>query len=157
MASATAAPSMMAPSTMLSGGTGSAANADDAKPLPAGLSSTALTALDPMSRPTTAFDLVKTKHVRCPVYATRYCKPAMRKADTRLLWDKYRAKSAARTRIGCRLMDNSRFRRSRLQISLELKVATQVRLRPTTHEPVISRVGSRPMSAAMHERRGTTA
>src|SRR5438132_8052981 len=57
IASVTAAPSMMVPSTMLSGGIGSAANAATLKPLPAGFSSTALTALDPMSSPTTAFDL----------------------------------------------------------------------------------------------------
>ena len=37
MASATAPPSMMAPSTMLSGGTGSLPNADTLYPLPAGL------------------------------------------------------------------------------------------------------------------------
>src|SRR5215475_8844039 len=55
IASATAAPSMIAPSTMLSGGTGSLARATTRKPFPAGLSSTALTALDPISRPTTAF------------------------------------------------------------------------------------------------------
>src|SRR3954471_23735456 len=59
IASATAAPSMIAPSTMLSGGTGSAPNADTRNaPLPAGLSSTALTALEPMSRPTTALDFL---------------------------------------------------------------------------------------------------
>ena len=63
MASATAVPSMMAPSTMLSGGTGSTANAVTLKPLPDGFSSTALTALEPMSRPTTAFDFsAETKH-----------------------------------------------------------------------------------------------
>ena len=53
MASATAAPSMIAPSTMLSGGIGSVPYAATRKPLPAALSSTALTALDPMSSPTT--------------------------------------------------------------------------------------------------------
>src|SRR6476660_1779101 len=58
MASATAAPSMMAPSTMLSGGTGWMAKATTLKPFPTAFSSTALTALVPMSRPTTAlFDL----------------------------------------------------------------------------------------------------
>src|SRR5947208_1250965 len=57
IASATAAPSMMAPSTMLSGGIGSLANAATLYVLPTALSSTALTALDPMSRPTTALDL----------------------------------------------------------------------------------------------------
>src|SRR5205823_3024937 len=59
IASATAAPSMIAPSTMLSGGTGWTANAPTLYPLPAGFSSTALTALEPMSSPTTAFDLPK--------------------------------------------------------------------------------------------------
>src|SRR4051794_14100739 len=49
--------SMMAPSTMLSVGIGSVPNADTLKPLPTARSSTALTALDPMSRPTHAFDL----------------------------------------------------------------------------------------------------
>ena len=58
IASATAAPSMMAPSTILSGGTGSVANAETRNPLPAGFSSTAFTALEPMSRPTTAFDFL---------------------------------------------------------------------------------------------------
>src|SRR6478672_10547097 len=59
MASATAAPSMIAPSTMLSGGTGSVPKAETRKaPLPEGVSSTALTALDPMSRPTTALDFL---------------------------------------------------------------------------------------------------
>src|SRR5438270_101711 len=57
IASATAAASIIAPSTMLSGGTGSIANAMTLYPLPAALSSTALTALEPMSRPTTDFDL----------------------------------------------------------------------------------------------------
>src|SRR5436190_15981091 len=55
MASATALLSMMAPSTMLSGGTGSEPKATTLYPLPAGLISTALTALDPMSSPTTGF------------------------------------------------------------------------------------------------------
>ena len=55
MASATAPPSMMAPSTMLSGGTGSMATASTLKPLPYGRSSTALTALEPMSSPTIDF------------------------------------------------------------------------------------------------------
>src|SRR5436190_24108559 len=57
IASATAAPSMIAPSTMLSGGIGSLANAATLNVLPIDFSSTALTALDPMSRPTTALDL----------------------------------------------------------------------------------------------------
>src|SRR5262245_1097574 len=55
MESATALLSMMAPSTILSGGTGSEPNATTLCPLPAGLSSTALTALEPISRPTTGF------------------------------------------------------------------------------------------------------
>src|SRR5262245_37642969 len=55
MASATAPLSMMAPSTMLSAGIGSTANAVTLKLLPDGLSSTAFTALDPISNPTTAF------------------------------------------------------------------------------------------------------
>jgi hypothetical protein len=42
---------------MLSCGTGSLANADTLYALPANLSSIALTALDPMSSPTTGFDL----------------------------------------------------------------------------------------------------
>src|SRR5205814_1285691 len=57
MASATAEPSMIAPSTMLSGGTGWLANATTLNPLPTAFNSTALTALDPMSRPITDFDL----------------------------------------------------------------------------------------------------
>ena len=62
MASATAAPSMIAPSTMLSGGTASIANAATRNPLPDGFNSTALTALEPMSRPTTDSGFAKTKH-----------------------------------------------------------------------------------------------
>src|SRR5947199_4983128 len=57
IASATAVPSMIAPSTMLSRGIASLANALTLYPLPAAFNSTALTALDPMSRPTTALDL----------------------------------------------------------------------------------------------------
>ena len=57
MASTTAVPSRMAPSTMLSGGIGWLPNAVTLKPLPAGLSSIALTALEPISRPTRDFDL----------------------------------------------------------------------------------------------------
>jgi hypothetical protein len=52
--SATATASMMAPSTIASGGTGSVPNAATRNPRPAGFSSTAFTALDPMSSPTTA-------------------------------------------------------------------------------------------------------
>src|SRR5687767_7257332 len=54
-ASATAPPSMMAPSTMLSGGTDSTPIAETRYPLPAGFSSIAFTELDPMSRPTRLF------------------------------------------------------------------------------------------------------
>ncbi len=50
-ASATAPPSMMAPSTMLSGGIGSTPMAVTLYPLPEGFSSMAFTALDPMSSP----------------------------------------------------------------------------------------------------------
>src|SRR4030095_7497478 len=57
IASATAPASMMAPSTIESGGTGSLPNAATRNPFPDGLSSTAFTALDPMSSPTTAFVL----------------------------------------------------------------------------------------------------
>src|SRR5689334_4348695 len=64
IASATAPPSMMAPSTMLSGGTGSLPNAATLNALPAGLSSTALTALEPISRPTRDFALRNTGNVQ---------------------------------------------------------------------------------------------
>src|SRR5262249_27167843 len=57
IASATAAASMMAPSTMLSGGSGSVPKPVTLYDLPADFSSTALTADDPMSRPTSAFAL----------------------------------------------------------------------------------------------------
>src|SRR5688500_12933714 len=54
IASATAVPSMIAPSTMLSGGTGSTPQPTTFQaPLPAGPSSTALTSLEAMSRATT--------------------------------------------------------------------------------------------------------
>src|SRR5713101_4767940 len=56
MASATPNPSMMAPSTMLSDGTGSLPHATTLNPRPTALSSIALTALEPMSRPTTDLD-----------------------------------------------------------------------------------------------------
>jgi hypothetical protein len=59
IASATDVASMMAPSTMASGGTGSAANAVTLYPLPDGFTSTALTALDPMSSPMTVFTFPK--------------------------------------------------------------------------------------------------
>src|SRR5262245_28501571 len=67
IASATAVPSMMAPSTMLSGGTGSAPKAATRNPFPAGFSSTALTALEPISRPTTDRLLLNrpTRPLRC--------------------------------------------------------------------------------------------
>ena len=55
MASATAVPSMMAPSTMVSAGSGSMPKATTFQPLPEAFSSTALTALDPISSPTTGF------------------------------------------------------------------------------------------------------
>src|SRR6185503_17269265 len=57
IASATAPASMMAPSTIESGGTGSLPNAATRNPFPDGFSSTAFTALDPMSSPTTALVL----------------------------------------------------------------------------------------------------
>src|SRR4029078_13529099 len=63
IASATAPPSMIAPSTMLSGCTGSLPNAATLNALPAGLSSTALTALEPISRPTRDFALRNTGYV----------------------------------------------------------------------------------------------
>src|SRR4051794_28643925 len=65
IASATAAASMIAPSTMLSGGTGSLPNPVTLYPLPAGLSSIALTALEPMSSPTRAFALRNTVVSSC--------------------------------------------------------------------------------------------
>ena len=67
MASATAAPSMMAPSTMLSGGTGSMAKAATLKPLPAGLQLDGLDGARSDVEPDDRFDLAKTKHVMsCP-------------------------------------------------------------------------------------------
>src|SRR5205814_2011186 len=71
IAAATAPPSMIAPSTMLSGGTGSTATAPTLKPLPLARSSTALTALDPMSSPTTDFDL----------FSPNMCSPIRKNAD----------------------------------------------------------------------------
>src|SRR5262245_42949096 len=59
MASATETASMIAPSTIASGGTGSAPNAVTLYPLPAGFTSTALTALDPMSSPTIVLAFAK--------------------------------------------------------------------------------------------------
>src|SRR6185436_14117914 len=64
IASATTPPSIMAPSTMLSGGTASEPKADTLNALPAGLSSTALTALEPISRPTRDFALRNTGYVQ---------------------------------------------------------------------------------------------
>src|SRR5471030_1286932 len=84
IASTTAAPSMIAPSTMLSGGTGSMASAATLKPLPTAFSSTALTALDPMSRPTTAFDLPKPNTV---YVLTEHYRLTSRKAGTSLATD----------------------------------------------------------------------
>ena len=66
IASATAPPSMMAPSTMLSGGTGSHANAVTLKPLPDDLQ---LDGLDGARADVEADDLLalaKTKHVTRP-------------------------------------------------------------------------------------------
>src|SRR5688572_12222305 len=59
MVPTTASASMMAPSTIESAGTASLANADTLKLFPLGLSSTALTALEPMSRPTTALGVLR--------------------------------------------------------------------------------------------------
>src|SRR5438105_802702 len=67
IASATAAPSMIAPSTMLSGGTGWMPKATTFQPLPACLSSTAFTALEPMSRPMTALDFPRPNTTVCPL------------------------------------------------------------------------------------------
>src|SRR3982751_3144439 len=78
IASATAAPSMMAPSTMLSGGTGSIPNAVTLNDLPEPLSSTALTALEPMSKPTTARDLPNTLDLAWPPHALHTVAPAGR-------------------------------------------------------------------------------
>src|SRR5262245_25594562 len=83
MASATAVPSMIAPSTMVSGGIGSTANAETLKVFPEGFSSTALTALDPMSRPTTGFDL-RNPNTAESSEAEVFLETAIRrKADTR--------------------------------------------------------------------------
>src|SRR5215218_3336529 len=72
IASATAAPSMMAPSTMLSGGTDSEPKAVTLNVFPVGFSSTALTALDPMSRPTRDFALPNTGVVSYLANARKY-------------------------------------------------------------------------------------
>src|SRR5258705_7771070 len=69
MASATDPASMMAPSTIASAGTGSMPNAVTRYPLPDGFSSTALTALDPMSSPTTVLAFPKSGIF--PVVSTR--------------------------------------------------------------------------------------
>ena len=63
IASATALASMIAPSTIESGGTGCVPKAATRYPFPAAFSSTALTALDPMSRPTTVLDLANTENL----------------------------------------------------------------------------------------------
>src|SRR3954471_2426130 len=64
MASATAAPSMIAPSTMLSGGSDSVPKPVTLYVFPDALSSTAFTALEPISRPTRALALRNTSHPR---------------------------------------------------------------------------------------------
>src|SRR5205807_5734501 len=79
IASATAVPSMIAPSTMLSGGMGSMPNAATLKPLPTAFNSTAFTALDPMSSPTTPLDLFKPNTVCAP---WNWKREHSRKADT---------------------------------------------------------------------------
>src|SRR5262245_37014363 len=66
MASVTAAPSTIAPSTMLSGGIGSQPNAETRNPLPTGFSSIAFTALEPTSSPTTALFLPNPSMKRVP-------------------------------------------------------------------------------------------
>ena len=73
IASATAAASMMAPSTMVSPGTGSVPNATTLKDRPDGRSSTALTALDPMSSPTTGLVL---RNTPCPLLRCHEDPPA---------------------------------------------------------------------------------
>src|SRR5262249_46739173 len=60
IASPTAAPSMMAPSTMLSGGSDSVPNPVTLYDLPAAFNSTAFTADEPISSPTSAFALRNT-------------------------------------------------------------------------------------------------
>src|SRR5712671_1128898 len=72
MASATAVPSMIAPSTILSGGIGSMPTAVTLNVLPVARNSTALTALDPMSRPTTGLDFLDRPNTVCPHPQSRY-------------------------------------------------------------------------------------
>src|SRR5262249_54940234 len=84
MPSATAAPSMIAPSTMLSGGTGSMPKATTFHPLPAAFSSTAFTALEPMSRPTTAFDLPRPNTTVCPFELRDWASPVPLRDCTRM-------------------------------------------------------------------------
>src|ERR1051326_2404810 len=64
IAAETAAASMIAPSTILSGGSGSVPKPVTRYDFPDVFSSTALTADDPMSRPTRAFALRNTAHPR---------------------------------------------------------------------------------------------
>src|SRR6185436_7013750 len=75
MASATAPASMMAPSTMASCGIGSLPNAATRNPLPTGLSSTAFTALDPMSSPTTALLLPNIQSVQRSCCSVAHSRP----------------------------------------------------------------------------------
>src|SRR5438045_3717907 len=72
---------MMAPSTMLSAGTGSVPNAVILKPFPAGLSSTAFTALEPMSRPTTDFFLPK-PNINTPLVREQVIRQGQRQYQT---------------------------------------------------------------------------
>src|SRR5262245_42270738 len=98
IASATAAPSMIPPSTMLSGGTGSMPNATTFHALPADFSSTALTALDPMSRPTTAFDLPRPNTTVCPF---RQAQPWKRGTTAGLPADCQKPPQTTKFRPGC--------------------------------------------------------
>src|SRR3990172_5006749 len=86
IASATAEPSIIAPSTILSGGTGWVAKAATLNPLPDARNSIALTALEPMSRPTAAFDLFRPNTVMSPKTISRTAPPghprSMRPADS---------------------------------------------------------------------------
>src|SRR5215203_2803414 len=104
IASATAAPSMMAPSTMLSGGTGSMPNAVTLNDLPEPLSSTALTALEPMSKPTTARDLPNTLDLAWPPHALHTVAPAGR-VGRRSVPDHPRGPSLRTSRSAFRLTD----------------------------------------------------
>src|SRR5688572_26007836 len=105
IASATAAPSMMAPSTMLSGGTGSIPKAVTLKDLPEPLSSTALTALEPMSKPTTARDLPNTLDLAWPPHALHSVAPVGRVGRHRAP-DHPRGPSLRTSRSAFRLTDD---------------------------------------------------